>query len=137
MVGVEIGVGAVSLLKEMASYLKEMKNRDPELMGKFIDVQTAMYELMEQNAALMAEVQELKARASMEDDLTFNQRVGAWEKEVDGTLHRFCPKCKINGNLSPMQHIEGAGFQCGACGTSVYDPDEPFDTGSTDDEGFY
>jgi hypothetical protein len=109
-----LSVDLVNLVKEISQYIERKKAHDPELVSMFMRLNQDIMGLVAENADLMAQVQTLKDKINVEDGLEFNKDVGVWEKETNGSLLRYCPRCKKEGALVPLKEQEN-GFWCHAC----------------------
>lgn len=118
-----VAINAVSLLKDIASYLKDKKNQDPELLNKIVEFQSVAYEMMSQNAELTEKVYDLEARLKMEEGLEFSEKYGIHYKKNDEHTLYFCMRCKAeHSQLIPLKNEEH-GFTCGSCGQYYAKPE--------------
>ena len=113
MLDVGVSVGVISLLKEVVSHIKSKKEHDPELLAKLIDLQTAMYDLIEQNAELKGKISELEEQKELKVGLSFNSNWGVWSDDAQEVLF-YCTKCLAEGCRVPLQ-VYSHGFKCGKC----------------------
>jgi hypothetical protein len=104
MVDVGIGIGAVSLLKEIANYVKDRGKKDPEFLEKVVELQGVVMDMVATNAGLTEKVHKLEAALQLKETIRFDEETETyWRGNDDGP---YCQKCydKDRSGLGSSDH---------------------------------
>lgn len=104
---------AVNLVKQLAAYIKEKKDYDPQLMEMFSDLREKVWALYESDAALRERVGELEDKLKLREDVFFDRKKGGYYTGAPQDIKDgpFCSKCYHEGKgLVPMEEWDDSGF---------------------------
>lgn len=112
---------AVDMATELASYLRQKANHDPELDERFLRLRSAVLEMYADNTRLQAELFALKASADVKASVAYDRELFAYFNKAD--LERqepFCQVCLDNENKKIRMVERGFFWTCGVCKHAVY-----------------
>ncbi|KAF5059752.1 hypothetical protein DSECCO2_332840 [anaerobic digester metagenome] len=121
MIDIGIGICAVSLLKDIAKYMKDRSKKDPELFEMVAELQSIIMDMVATNAELTEMVHKLEAKIQLQKTLRFDINTETyWRGKNDGP---YCQKCyDKDQKLIRLRNHDAPRWACTTCNSFYFKP---------------